>query len=242
MKIICVPDIHQSNHWKKLLKTDLSAIDKIVFLGDYFDCWKNEWPAQGENFEAIIQFKENFSDKIDVLFGNHDTSYLLDERCSGYQHYKARDIKKLINNSIQFMQVISVYDKYIFSHAGVSYKWMRCIGIKDVNGINQLFKERPNFFRWVGPDNYGNNINEGPLWIRPESLYRTSVKRYNQIVGHTEVDFLGYKQSSYSGMKFLCIDSRTHENIILLDTGTGNFEKLSEAKNSLKRDISPQTQ
>jgi hypothetical protein len=208
------------------LEIDLTTIDKIVFLGDYFDYWENEWPLQGENFENIIRFKKSAPDKIDVLFGNHDTSYWLDERCSGYQYHKAMDIKKMIEKSMQFMQVISVYDNYIFSHGGVSYKWMRCAGIKDINQINPLFKERPDFFRWVGPDNYGNNPNEGPLWIRSASLYRTSVKGYNQIVGHTEVDFLGYKQSPYSGMKVLCIDSRTHAHIILLDTETGEFGVL----------------
>jgi hypothetical protein len=221
-----VPDVHQSIYWKKLLNINLDTIDKIVFLGDYFDCWENAWPYQGENFEAIIQFRKNAPDKIDVLFGNHDTSYLLNERCSGYQHHKAKHIKETIENSMQFMQAVSVYDDYIFSHAGVSYKWMSCAGIKDVCKINQLFKESPNFFRWVGPDNYGNNANEGPLWIRPESLYRTSVKGYNQIVGHTEVDLLRYKKSPYSGMNILCIDSRTHDNIILLDTKTENFEKI----------------
>jgi hypothetical protein len=100
---------------------------------------------------------------------------------------------------------------------------MRCAGIKDINEINQLFIENPNFFRWVGPNNYGNNANEGPLWIRPESLYKTSVKRYHQIVGHTEVDSLGYIKSLYSGMNVLCIDSRTHDHLILLDTEVGEF-------------------
>jgi hypothetical protein len=220
-----VPDIHQSSHWRKLLKTDLNTIDKIVFFFDYFDCWENEWPHQGENFKTIIQFKKGAPDKIDVLFGNHDTSYLLDEECSGYQPYKAIDIKEMLENSMQFMQVVSVYNNYIFSHAGVSYKWMISAGIKNLNEINQLFKERPNFFRWVGPDNFGNNANEGPLWIRPASLYRTSVKGYHQVVGHTEVDALRYKQSPYSGMNVLCIDSKAHDNIILLDTETGKFEK-----------------
>jgi predicted MPP superfamily phosphohydrolase len=226
LKIICIPDIHQSGHWRKLLEIDLNTIDKIVFLGDYFDCWKNEWPNQGRNFKNIIQFKKDAPDKIDVLFGNHDTSYLLDERCSGYQHHKAKDIKKMIENSMEFMQVISVYDNYIFSHAGVSCKWMKSPGTEDINGINQLFTERPDFFRWVGPDNYGDNYDEGPLWIRPASLSRTSVKEYNQIVGHSEVDLLRYHQSPYSGMNLLFVDSPTHENIILLDTETGDYRKL----------------
>jgi hypothetical protein len=229
MKIICVPDIHQSNHWRKLLEIDLNTVDKVVFLGDYFDCWENKWPCQGENFENIIRFKKSAPAKIDLLFGNHETSYIFNERCSGYQYQKARDIIDLIANSIQFMQVISVYDNYLFSHAGVSYKWMRHARIEDVNEIDQLFNERPDFFSWVGPDEYGNNANEGPLWIRPESLYKTSVKGYNQIVGHSEVGLLGYKRSPYSGMNVLCIDSRTHENIILLDTETGEFSVLKTA-------------
>jgi len=223
MKIICVPDIHQTTYWEKLVKFDLNKIDKIIFLGDYFDNWINEWPHQGENFEKIIQFKTEFPDKIDILFGNHDTSYLLNERCSGYQPYNAKYITKAIESSIKFMQIVSIYDNYLFSHSGVSYRWMMQTGIKEVNEINRLFLEKPNYFRWVGPDNYGNNINEGPLWIRPESLLKTSIKSYNQIVGHTEVNLLEYKKSQYSGMNILCIDSENHNNIITLDTETGNF-------------------
>jgi hypothetical protein len=164
-----------------------------------------------------------------VLFGNHDTSYLLDECCSGYQNDKAKKIKRMIEKSMRFMQTVSVYDNYIFSHAGVSCEWMRFAGIKDINEINPLFKERPDFFRWVGPDNYGNNLNEGPLWIRPESLLKTSLKGYHQIVGHTEINVLGYLEygkSPYSGINILCIDSRTHESLILLDTETGEFGVL----------------
>jgi hypothetical protein len=215
------------------LGLDLKTIDKIIFLGDYFDCWKNEWPSQGENFKNIIQFKKETSEKIDVLFGNHDTSYFLDDQCSGYQPYESKVIKEMIENSMQLMQAVSVYDNYIFSHAGVSCKWMERAGIKDVNKINQSFKKRPDFFEWFGPDSYGDNPSEGPLWIRPASLYRTSVEGYNQIVGHTEVDFLRYYQSSYSGMNILCIDSRTHENIILLDTETGNFKLMFKEKEAV---------
>jgi hypothetical protein len=226
MKIICVPDVHQSEHWRKLLETDLKAIDKVVFLGDYFDCWDNVWPLQGDNFESIIRFKKSAPDKVDVLFGNHETSYLLNECCSGYQHDKAKKIKRMIEKSMRFMQAVSVYDNYIFSHAGVSCEWMRFAGIKDINGINPLFNENPNMFRWVGPDGYGNNANEGPLWIRPESLCRTSVKGYHQIVGHSEIGYLIFKKSPYSKMNILCIDSQTHESLILLDTETGEFGVL----------------
>ena len=221
MKICVIPDIHQSTHWKKV---DIDAVDKVIFLGDYFDCWENKWPGQIDNFKAIIRLKKKNVDKVDVLFGNHDTSYLLNEQCSGYQPHHALDIEKAIKTAFKYMQVVAIYDGWLFSHAGVSYKWMKCAGIKSVEDINQLFTQKPNYFRWVGPDGYGNNENEGCLWIRVPALMKTAVKGHNQVVGHSEMQDLIFRTSPYSKAKILCIDSYDHSNIIELDTETGQFD------------------
>ena len=220
MKICVIPDIHQSTHWKKV---NVDSVDKVIFLGDYFDCWENKWPDQIDNFKAIIQLKKRNMDKVDVLFGNHDTSYFLVEQCSGFQLHHFPDIAKEIENSYQYMQVVAMYDGWLFSHAGVSYKWMECAGIKSVDEINRLFNEKPNYFLWVGPDTYGNNENEGCLWIRVPALMNTAVKAYNQVVGHSEMDKLKLRISPYSGTKILCIDSHDHSNLIELNTETGKF-------------------
>ena len=221
MKICVIPDVHQSTHWKKV---DIDAVDKVIFLGDYFDCWNNKWPDQLNNFNAIIHLKKKNMDKVDILFGNHDTSYFLNEQCSGYQFNKAMDIEEALKNACQCMQVVAIYDGWLFSHAGVSYRWMKCAGIKSVEEINKLFIEKPDYFRWVGPDAYGDNENEGCLWIRIPSLIKTAVKGYNQVVGHTEASPLRFRTSSYSKTKILCIDSRDHSNIIELNTETGTFD------------------
>ena len=220
MKICVIPDIHQSTHWKKV---DIDSVDKVIFLGDYFDCWENKWPDQIDNFKAIIRLKKRNVGKVDVLFGNHDTSYFLNDQCSGYQPDHTIDIEKAIKDARQYMQAVSIYDGWIFSHAGVSYKWMKCAGIKSVAEINQLFNEKPDYFRWVGPNSYGDNENEGCLWIRVPALMRTAVKGYNQVVGHSEMQDLVLRASPYSKAKILCIDSHDHSNIIELNTETGQF-------------------
>ncbi|MCL2181084.1 MAG: hypothetical protein FWB83_08150 [Treponema sp.] len=95
---------------------------------------------------------------------------------------------------------------------------MQSSGIKDVNAINQLFKERPNYFRWVGPDGFGNNANEGPLWIRPDALMKNCVEGYNQVAGHTENH--QPKIVKNSEQTFVFCDSPEHSYLTVLDTST----------------------
>jgi hypothetical protein len=226
MKIICVPDIHGFNHWKKVIPL-VNKVDKIIFLGDYVDSFKNKWPEQIKNLYAIFRFKRENTNKVDILLGNHDTSYILEEHCSGFQPEHEFDIYEAFNINKHLYQIISIYDNYLFSHAGVSAEWMYCAGIKDVNEINQLFLERPNFFRWVGPDGAGRNNSEGPLWIR-ENLCCCNVKGYNQIVGHTEIL---EKNSSLilrgiNNEKLIYIDTPSHNTIISIDTKSELIQKV----------------
>jgi len=206
----------------------VDKFDKIIFLGDYFDSWKNKWPEQMNNACDIITFKERFPEKVDLCWANHDTSYYLDERCSGYQLEHAADIKDFFIKHKDQFEVVYIYDKWICSHAGVSEKWMSCAGIKTVEEINMLFKERPDYFRWVGPDGFGNNPNEGPLWIRPESLIVNAVKKYNQVVGHTELQD-GPKVICNYKLKFVFTDTGKHNNLTIVDTETNEakFETIT---------------
>jgi len=231
LKIIAIPDIHQSEHWKKTIKL-INSYDKIVFLGDIFDTWTNQWPKQMGNAKEIIKFKRSNPEKVCLCWANHDTSYYLDERCSGYQPTHAIDIKEFFDENKNVFDVCFIFDSYIFSHGGVSYKWMRSAGIKEPQEINQLFKERPNFFRWVGPDGYGNNLNEGPLWIRPGALIRTAIKGYNQVVGHTESDDNPRERLSDNKDSLIFIDTGKHDKIIELDTETKKWGLLLDPKKS----------
>jgi len=224
MKIAIICDIHQSIFWRKIINQK-EKIDKIIFLGDEFDCWDNIWPMQMENALDIISFKIDNPEKVDLCWSNHAISYFLDERCSGYQFEHAFDIKEFYKLNKTLFNVIYIYDNWIFSHGGISAKWMKCCGLNDINEINQLFIEKPNFFRWIGPDGYGNNANEGPLWIRPEALINNSVTEYNQVVGHSEnvqpKIIRKYKQI------FVFCDTPDHNYLTVLDTKTNLVEFIN---------------
>jgi hypothetical protein len=157
------------------------------------------------------------------LWGNHDTSYWFDEHCSGFQAAHMFDINLLLRNASSIMQVVALIDGVIYAHGGVSRKWMKEAGIKSVEEINESFAVKSQHFRWRGPDPYGDNENEGPLWIRPRSLRKSAVPGYSQVVGHTEIDpeyehgnrqvFLDEKHWLY------LVDSRQHDKVCRVKDG-----------------------
>jgi hypothetical protein len=223
MKILTIPDVHGTDHWRSIV-SEINNYDKIIFMGDYFDNWTNHWPEQGENFQAIMAFKEMFPNKVITLWGNHDTSYYLGEHCSGYQPHRDIDIVDLIKAARKNLDAIAIFDGVIYAHGGVSALWMKQAGITSPTEINQLFLERVNFFRWVGPSGSGNNDNEGPLWIRPYALSENGVAGYNQVVGHSEFDPLcesGNRLVNFKGIDnwMFLVDSPEHKDFFIVEDG-----------------------
>jgi hypothetical protein len=226
MNIAICPDIHGTHCWLKA-KDKIDSIDKVIILGDIFDNWSNVWPDQMTNAKNIVQLKKDYPNKVDLLWANHDTSYFLDERCSGYQVVHALDIKEFFRDNKQYFQAVSIYDNWIFSHAGISAPWMSCCGIKSPFEINQLFLDRPNYFRWVGPNGYGRNDNESPMWIR-ENLKDCNIPKYNQVIGHTELQIENWPTVliGLQNEKLVYIDTKEHNKLLLLDTITNKFGEL----------------
>ena len=129
-KILSVPDVHGSHEWE-VIKTILkSSYDYIIFHGDYFDAWENEWPDQGDNFKAICNFIREDTEHRKLLIGNHDWSYLSQSRegsnCSGHQtasfnrEGKTTLIRELLLSARDILELAFECDGWIFSHAGFS--------------------------------------------------------------------------------------------------------------------------
>jgi metallophosphoesterase superfamily enzyme len=226
MKIIVVPDVHGQDHWKKA-KDKIDAADRIVILGDFFDHWTTGYGHQMSNAREIVNFKLQNKDKVCLCWANHDTSYYLDERCSGYQYDFAFEIQEFFRKNKVLFDVVFIFDNWIFSHGGISKEWMKCSGIKSPYAINELFKNKPNYFRWVGPDAYGNNYNEGPFWIRPEALKKTALDNWSFVCGHTEVNDNETKApiafNHENKGKIILVDTPGHDNIMEIDTITGEY-------------------
>jgi len=224
MKVAVVSDVHQTDYWRKII-SQKDDFDKIIFLGDEFDCWDNRWPFQMNNAEDIVSFKKNSPEKVDLCWSNHAISYFLDERCSGYQNEHARDIKDFYNKYQELFNPIYIYDNWIFSHAGVSAEWMRRCGINELSEINPLFKGKPGFFRWTGPNDFGNNSNEGPLWIRPEALIINHVSKFNQVAGHTES--IEPKITKKDKQIFVFCDTYEHNYLTVIDTENNSVDFIN---------------
>ncbi|MDR0452283.1 MAG: hypothetical protein LBH15_04505, partial [Treponema sp.] len=77
---------------------------------------------------------------------------------------------------------------------GISKTFLSLRGIADPLDINRRFRKNPRLLVFCGADSYGNDITQGPLWIRPESLLSDALPGYSQIVGHTPVEGIIVKQ------------------------------------------------
>lgn len=148
MKTLILPDLHQNvEACKKALKRHSSNHDKIIFLGDYFDCFDFQPHISVEKTcEFLWDTYNELGDKGIWLAGNHDIPYLEElyfkgeyarsghyfsrERkrytCTGYTKNKADKIRHffLKENRIEFWDNLKLFhkdDRFIYSHAGFAH-------------------------------------------------------------------------------------------------------------------------
>lgn len=207
MKRIAIGDTHGRHGWRKFLDGDF---DEFYFVGDYFDDYQ-ETPAQSQivNFFAIVSAARK-DPRIKLCLGNHDFHYLrglpYHERYSGYQRGPHWDITIALESAMDVIKPVYVTeDKYIISHAGVTKTFMDRFSLTDPLEINDLFLRNRMSLAWVGHDPYGNDPENGPIWVRPEALLGDKLGGYKQIVGHTKVQ------------KIL-----TQEDVTFIDVDTSN--------------------
>jgi hypothetical protein len=218
MKIIAVPDVHGCSAWKSPA-AKIDDVDKIIFLGDYFDSWDVPFPVQSKNFTEILELKHKYPDKVDLCCGNHDLSYLMhDFYVSGHQHRFDMVIYEILSRCINDLKVVVEYNDWIFSHAGLSKTCMRRLKIKTPVEANGKFFKNYKSMQWQGPDSFGDNLTEGPMWIRPKSLCADAVPERNQCVGHTEFTSKTIETvTSRAGTTLLFIDSPGHDKFLEMD-------------------------
>lgn len=177
-RILSVPDVHGSHEWAVVKTLPKDSYDYIVFHGDYFDSWENEWPDQGENFKNICDFVREDTEHRKLLIGNHDWSYLSQSRegqnCSGHQsgsiysEGKITVIRELLLGARDILELAFECDGWVFSHAGFSktavnymQEILKNLGmIQDekeysISLLNSVFKKRLeeydifNFSKWI---------------------------------------------------------------------------------------------
>ena len=205
-RIICLGDTHGRVDWKSIAEKELTTCDKFIFMGDYFDTHHQvvSGDKQIVNFKEIVEFKKANPDKVILLTGNHDYHYIkgIGETYSGYQAGYALEIGELVEKAINdnLMQMCYLHDKFFFSHAGLTKTWVqRVFTLNNINPlvddvmvqhINDFLKFQPRVFEFMMGDNFdqtGDDITQGPIWVRPFSLMVDMVDEITCVVGHTQV-------------------------------------------------------
>ena len=188
MKIIVLGDIHGRTGWKKII--DKEQPDQVIFLGDYVsphDCVSES--DQVSNLLEIMRFKDHHPETI-MLRGNHDMQHLDYDwaQCSGYFQRVAELMVDLKEEFLEKTQWIHVMGNTVFSHAGISRKWLAANKLT-LDGINASPPSEPFGFNLSDSwDVYGTSPLQPPTWIRPKTLVNVMIPGYDQVVGHTEVE------------------------------------------------------
>lgn len=222
MKILINPDIHGRVFWKYSIEHK-DEFDKIIFLGDYLDAYSPDLLVnEKDNFKEIIQFKKDNLDKVILLLGNHDCHYINSKilHSSRYNPFKASIYHKLFNDNLDLFQLIYIYDKYLFSHAGVYQKWMDLnkLTLKDLLDcdLDKLSKS----LNWIDYFRGGFYDVGSCIWadIRDSGTEKL-LKGYYHIFGHTQLKF------NLSTSELSCLDCRVPFS---LDSETGYINKLMD--------------
>jgi hypothetical protein len=210
---LAIGDIHGRTFWKNYLDKDFS---EYYILGDYFDSFDVPFLRQMLNFSDIIAAAKKDT-RIKLCLGNHDFQYLLNngyERYSGFQCEHAFEIQAILLSSIDLLQIVyETSGKIIISHAGLSKTFMNNNGFARPLEINASFRDSLDFLRFNGTEPHGDNMTQGPLWIRPRSLVKDALNGYSQIVGHTPVSEITTREIPQTPYAITLIDTEDTEAV-----------------------------
>ena len=218
MKTIAIGDIHGLGYWKQILEKERP--DRVVFVGDYFDSFNIPGIDQIHNFKNIIHWKQDNPEcEVILLIGNHDFHYMpaaANERYSGFQKNLYMEIGDVLETNKHHLRIAYRIDDLVFSHAGITPDFLLSNGWGEqdmVEFVNDLWNYRPHKFRFADngyghSDPYGDDVFQGPLWIRPKSLMKACKdirKTIIQVVGHTQVEVIDPGKAT--GGRYYFIDS-----------------------------------
>ena len=226
-KIVVLGDIHGRTVWKDIIAKE--EPDQVVFLGDYVSTYENiSEVEQVANLKEILRYKDEHPETI-LLRGNHDTQHLgyYWAECSGYYPRIAELMTELKEEFLAKTQWIYIMGNTIFSHAGISTKWLAANRLT-LDGINALEpSELFGFSIKYDWDVYGTSPEQPPTWIRPKTLVNVMIPGYDQVVGHTVVErCLNMKDSNDIPNNLWLCDALGNESYLVMENNEFSEHKL----------------
>lgn len=243
MRVLIIPDVHGSAHWKKNVADNIEKVDRCIFLGDYISSFnENERGIYANNnLKEIIQFKKTapHPENVTLLIGNHDLAHCFFNHAnnpyiSGYEHKSCQMFNETFQMNKDCFQIAVKLDNWVLSHAGFSKTWYRWAK-KMTQVWTPVYKHTPrdpvDFANWMwkknecgcldfNPNSWdptGDSPVSSPIWIRPSSLLQDAFYP-NQIVGHTEVKSDKPLWIKKDNNNVIVVDSPEHDSYFILDT------------------------
>ena len=200
--------------------------ERVVFLGDYFDCNPNlgeEGASAANTIQRLNQLYYELGDKAIWLFGNHDLHYLAVWRprnysvpktnwfaCSGYSRKTAREFNlSATKDWVESWDLACVVNDVTLSHAGFHPRLLKPRKTPFKSVVEWCHKWHDDF-RTFGqtPNHWLNDVHHcrggfsesgSPIWLDWNHEF-VPIEGMPQIVGHSQT--LEQKWNS------MCIDDK----------------------------------
>jgi len=219
--IICViPDLHtRIDVAKEIINKEESNVDRIIFLGDYFDAYFDNEKPNAATARFIKKYLNN--EKFKFCIGNHDLQYIFNvpplKTCS-YTDEKFKAINKVLTDKDwENFEWVVEEENWLFSHAGVrlsedeflKQNYEDTINIQLEKVINKEMPQSEYFYK------QGKSILWKRHWNDDIPFAKGKDFIYNQMYGHS---FLArWDVIQYAGYRVYNIDTNM-QNYAIIDT------------------------
>lgn len=213
---IIIPDVHGRSFWKDAIPY-VKGGTPCIFLGDYIDPYEFENISSLDsynNLHEILAFAREYRDRVTLLLGNHDLSYLGDPMgiwsvfANRFCYEYADIISEDLNDNIDLLSLCTSRvigsKQFLFSHAGIHPVWLAWCNLLDDDAlaqdasrlaerINSLFRqsfyagERTAFMEalaMVSSFRGGDAPIGSMVWADADEFADVN-RTYTQIFGHT---------------------------------------------------------
>lgn len=216
MRILIIPDVHGRPFWKKA-KEMVGDVDKVIFLGDYHDPYQYEGITPDMSMRNLLEIEEfvtENADKVVMLVGNHDLSYIdgMDVGANRFDMDNLNAITAVFERLDSKMSLAYAHTDngktFLFTHAGVVPQWaemyMPDVVVADAyafaDEVNKWFAEKSHSDALgdVGSSRNGDSDYSSMVWadysdiidsylmLTEDSGMRRPRPNYYQIFGHTQ--------------------------------------------------------
>lgn len=286
VKILTIGDIHGREIWKEFLfgtiekfeawkeqvftgkspefETSLnivfSDVDKVVFVGDYFDSFTVSNGVMKANVLDIFLLKRQYPDKVFLLWGNHDVHYWdSSQRCSGFRAEMYYDFHDIVSENANLLDFSHQVGNVIWTHAGITADFLQLCknkykGMERYPGeteeldtmrladfLNEMWKYKWKALFFCGRGRGGSDPVPGPLWADRWELTEDPPEGLHQFVGHTPVEEVcgAYIENVFSVNFVDCLERGLFKSVVVVnvdDEGKySNFE-IYEAERKRSND------